>query len=211
MERRERADGHGRDEPWVTKLPKFRPTIQCHVGPLRSSNVFLMCCAISFSMLNFAMASCAAQTSALRTASLPPPPTAVSPRPAPLGCGCGCGWCRRTDVDGLLLHVLAHVRGLDLRCSRRRLADAPWEMAGAESSNGTLPCSDVPSSFSFTSLFSSWLGTIFALFGLPSTYVPLVALPNLLLGLVEVVGVGSDPRVVARSRYLYGHKKSRGG
>jgi len=24
--------------PWVTKLPKFRPTMQCHVGPLRSSN-----------------------------------------------------------------------------------------------------------------------------------------------------------------------------
>lgn len=33
--------------PWVTKLPKLRPTMQCHVGPFRSSNVFLMCCAIS--------------------------------------------------------------------------------------------------------------------------------------------------------------------
>ena len=24
--------------PWVTKLPKFRPTMQCQVAPLRSSN-----------------------------------------------------------------------------------------------------------------------------------------------------------------------------
>lgn len=24
--------------PCVTKLPKFLPTMQCHVGPLRSSN-----------------------------------------------------------------------------------------------------------------------------------------------------------------------------
>ena len=49
----------GSYKPWVTKLPKFRPTIQCHVGPLRSSNVFLMCCAMSFSVLNLSIASCA--------------------------------------------------------------------------------------------------------------------------------------------------------
>jgi hypothetical protein len=24
--------------PWVTKLPKFLPTMQCHVAPLRVSN-----------------------------------------------------------------------------------------------------------------------------------------------------------------------------
>lgn len=24
--------------PWVTKLPKLRPTMQCHVAPLRESN-----------------------------------------------------------------------------------------------------------------------------------------------------------------------------
>lgn len=34
--------------PWVTKLPKFRPTMQCHVGPFRSSNVLLMCWAMSY-------------------------------------------------------------------------------------------------------------------------------------------------------------------
>lgn len=33
--------------PWVTKLPKFRPTMQCHVGPFRSSNVLLICWAMS--------------------------------------------------------------------------------------------------------------------------------------------------------------------
>lgn len=37
----------GTSIPWVTKLPKFRPTMQCHVGPLRSSNVLLMCWAMS--------------------------------------------------------------------------------------------------------------------------------------------------------------------
>ena len=26
------------DVPWVTKLPKLRPTMQCHVGPFLSSN-----------------------------------------------------------------------------------------------------------------------------------------------------------------------------
>ncbi len=28
--------------PWVTKLPKLRPTMQCHVGPFRSSNCALV-------------------------------------------------------------------------------------------------------------------------------------------------------------------------
>lgn len=28
--------------PCVTKLPKFRPTTQCHVAPLRESNCFLV-------------------------------------------------------------------------------------------------------------------------------------------------------------------------
>lgn len=29
--------------PWVTKLPKFLPTIQCHVAPFRSSNCCNQC------------------------------------------------------------------------------------------------------------------------------------------------------------------------
>jgi hypothetical protein len=28
--------------PWVTKLPKFLPTMQCHVAPLRLSNCALV-------------------------------------------------------------------------------------------------------------------------------------------------------------------------
>jgi hypothetical protein len=43
----------------VTKLPKFLPTIQCHVAPFRESNSFFMYCAISFSIWNFSMASVA--------------------------------------------------------------------------------------------------------------------------------------------------------
>jgi hypothetical protein len=49
--------------------------------------------------------------------SSPPPRTAAPPCLGDLD-----GWCRRTDINGLLLHILAHIRRLDLRCSRRRLA-----------------------------------------------------------------------------------------
>lgn len=41
----------------VTKLPKFLPTMQCHVAPALESNSLLINCAISFSMLYFSMAS----------------------------------------------------------------------------------------------------------------------------------------------------------
>lgn len=36
--------------PCVTKLPKLRPTMQCHVGPFLSSKVFLICCAMSYAV-----------------------------------------------------------------------------------------------------------------------------------------------------------------
>lgn len=100
----------GNYEPWVTKLPKFRPTIQCHVGPLRSSNVFLMCCAMSFSMLNLSIASCAAGVVS-RGAS--------AGRMMALWALDRHGLGERTDLDSFLLHLVAHVGGLDLGCSAR--------------------------------------------------------------------------------------------
>lgn len=115
----------------------------------------------------------------------------------------GCG---RTDVNGLLLHVLAHIDRFDLCCSWDRLV---WmrrgEGDGRGSSNGALPGGNVPSSFSFTSRFSSWLGTILAVF----CGVSVVSSANLVLGLVGVVVV--ELRVVAGSRYLYAQKKDRRG
>ncbi|KAG9755220.1 hypothetical protein KCU59_g33, partial [Aureobasidium melanogenum] len=111
--------------PCVTKLPKFLPTMQCQVTPLRSSNclaisllsvivvsvwrtVFLMWFHIrlTFSMLNFSMASCAVNI------ALP----------------------QLTDFDGFLLHVfglgnnMSHI--LDLGCEHSISSTTPddWMM-----------------------------------------------------------------------------------
>lgn len=120
------------------RAPKFRPTMQCHVGLCFLSNSFFMYAAISFSMLNFSSA-CACSRGPVNaspdaTARTPAARLAAGGLPLTRGPGSGARIgqaCRRgppscslgQDLRGavyrVLRHLLRHIRILYDRLSVR--------------------------------------------------------------------------------------------